>query len=376
MTTTWNPQTTEFRRPNLLATIEAVAAESDRLGPATEASQLRETKAITQLTVYHEKWKDDTWQPISVEEEYLLPVVNPDTRRYSRIWQQAGKFDGVVENGSGPCLLEHKTASGDIDDFNSTYWKQLTVDSQVSQYMLASWQMGLKLQGTVYDVIRKPTIRPSKITQANRKLITSLPNSYCGHHVPPEVVQAVVNGQTVECATLYGIRLLAKMREEPDKYLQRRFVPRLDRDLFEYAQELWHVCKEVQSTRLNAKRQAEPESAHFKNSGACMMWGRACEYLDICSGCDTPDSDKWEKVDNVHSELDMKESSSRDVVTHSRLKCYHACRRKHYYRYELGIRRVDEDIESLQYGRLIHVGLEAWWGSMLPEKGETDGSGD
>jgi hypothetical protein len=45
------------------------------------------------------------------------------------------------------------------------------------------------------------------------------------------------------------------------------------------------------------------------------------------------------------------------VLTHSRTTCYQTCRRKHFYRYELGI-RPDTDAKPLRIGSAVHNGLD------------------
>lgn len=48
------------------------------------------------------------------------------------------------------------------------------------------------------------------------------------------------------------------------------------------------------------------------------------------------------------------------LLTNSRAGAFRACSRLHHYRYELGMRPVEE-AESLRFGTLIHKALEAWW---------------
>lgn len=335
----------------------------DECGDMSEdiVSQIRYEQARAQLIAYHERWKDEAYEPFCVEHEYYLPVVNPSTGRFSRIWRQAGKYDGGVIDGSRRFLLEHKTTSMPIDQ-DADFWRTWAINSQASKYMLSAWQEGNKLDGTLLDVIKKATIKPKKLAEVIRRQIASL-QEYCGQKVQDDIVQNVIAGQMEECPRLYGMRFLADMRANPDKYFARRIVPRLDSELLEFAEELWQTCKEINNTRTT--------NAHYRNSGACMTYGRACDYLGICSGYDTPESDKWSKTRDVHGELATL-NDGLNVITNSRLRCYHTCRRKHYYRYELGLRRVDEKSEALIYGHLLHVGLEYWWKSLMPQ-GEDNG---
>ncbi len=63
------------------------------------------------------------------------------------------------------------------------------------------------------------------------------------------------------------------------------------------------------------------------------------------------------------------------MLTFSRLASYQACRRKHFYEYELGIERVDEDEkESLFFGNVWHAAQEAWFKYQLNNSGESNGN--
>lgn len=290
---------------------------------------------------YDARWSDAQWTMLhddqgrpAIEEEYHLPIVNPDSGKPSRTFTHAGKLDGRVGFRGKRFLMEHKTSSEDIADPNAPYWRRLEIDAQVSGYMLAQWQEGDKLDGTLYDVIRKPGIRPKQVTRGGRL------------ETPAEFEQ----------------RLAEDVAERPEWYYQRRTIYRMDAQILEYARELWETADEVRLARLHNR--------HYRNSGACMQWGRPCEYLGICSGHDTPDSDRWAKRAGVHAELPVLSGASdgRGVLTNSRVGCFKTCRRKHYYRYELGIERAErEEVESLYFGTLIHHALAAWWQCQVPQ---------
>lgn len=47
----------------------------------------------------------------------------------------------------------------------------------------------------------------------------------------------------------------------------------------------------------------------------------------------------------------------KQLITHSRASCFKACRRQHWYSYELGMRRVD-DAKALRMGQAFHAGVE------------------
>lgn len=46
-----------------------------------------------------------------------------------------------------------------------------------------------------------------------------------------------------------------------------------------------------------------------------------------------------------------------NLLTHSRMSCFKQCPRKHYYRYEIGLRKSD-DAKPLRMGSAVHLGLD------------------
>lgn len=346
--------------------LEAAIHAVDRAttGIAMPAQAIAAAKVKGLMVGYDARWSDAEWELDGEPERVVrLPIVNPETGRTSRTFTQAGKFDGVVSGYGKRVLLEHKSTSDDVTDPNAVYWRRLAIDSQVSKYVLQAWQSGEHLDGTLYDVVRKPTIRPKQLTKDALAEIT-MRGQYCGMAVPAPAIDAVAAGLREESPELYCLRLARETMADPERYYQRRMIPRLDDEVLEYATELWTIADEIRLARLSGR--------HFRNSAACLEYGRPCEYLGLCSGHDEPTSDNWRRAEEVHEELPpVGIEGGRDVITHSRTRCFQTCRRKHHLRYNLGLRRVHEDEpEALYLGTLLHVALAAWWSH---PKGEAHG---
>lgn len=306
-------------------------------------------------------------------------------------------------------MITHNSSSEDIADPDAVYWRRLEIDSQVSHYVMANWMMERKVTGTLYDVVKKPGISPRRLTEAERKGIVET-GEYFGFKVSDaelarvkdasekleqfkqikkemnaankkaekagepvqEIPQYVLDGAEAtvqESLELYECRLARDCIENGSKYYQRKEITRLDQDIAEYAGELWDVAQSMLHARNN--------QANYRNSGACMTYGSPCEYLGVCSGFDSIDSPNWERSESVHSELPIiADNGGRDLLTNSRLKCFQTCRRKHFYRYELGVRRVGgEDKEALVFGSLLHTGLENFWNCFRKDNSNASSNG-
>jgi len=328
--------------------------------------------AVNKFTTGAEDWRiaatvkgllcgyDQQWgsvQPsitlIETEGMYIAPLTNVETQKDSRTWRIGGKIDKLAKD-NGMVLYDHKTTSMEIEDANSPYWRQLVVESQASHYELLLIMNGIRLDRIVWDVVRKPGIKPKKLAAADRKAVTSL-GMYCGYKVSPETQTEMITEER-ENEELYMLRVARECIDEPGRYFARRSVPRTREELHEYAVELWEIGQEMLGTRNTGR--------HFRNSGACMSFNTPCSFLGICSGHDTIDSDKWARVKNVHRELEQLEGDGKDLLTNSRIRTYQTCRRKHHLKYEIGIERIDEEErESLFFGQVFHVAMDAYWKS-------------
>jgi hypothetical protein len=212
----------------LAATVMAI----DEYEAAGECDPLAAWKVRALVTGYHNYWKSAPMRVVAGEQVFSLPIINPETGRASRTFTQGGRFDLIVEFDQKTWMVEHKTCSEEIADPQAPYWRRLAIDSQVSMYALANWQGGRKLDGTIYDVIRKPTIRPKQITKADQKVIVER-FQYCGCSVSSEDTLAAEANQWQETPKLYGLRLLRDTLDDPTKYFQRRPIPRLDGEILE-----------------------------------------------------------------------------------------------------------------------------------------------
>lgn len=372
---------------NALDAMDASAAN----GNESQLVILAKCRAL--LRGYHERWVDAGYKALAVETTVTAGLRNPTTGASSRTFTLAGKLDVIAESPTGErIIIDHKTTTADIAP-GSVYWSQLAVESQPSHYMLLEWQNGRKVDAALWDAVRKPTIGVASVpvldadglkivldangqrvlnasTKAKKSCETCKGDGLtdAGKDCPctlgkPRQTADTAAGYVLQTRPMTPAEVETRIYEDiqtrPDWYFQRQPVPRLDAEIMEHAEEVWGHAQDLIAAR---RAQRWP-----RNSGACLLYGSACKFLPLCSGHDTPESDRWVRKENVHAELPTS-GDGRDTLTNSRLKCFQTCRRKHFYQYELGIERYDEEErEALYFGSLLHVGLEHWFRHLIKE---------
>lgn len=215
---------------------------------------------------YYWHYDNETFENITSEIAFELPLRNPKGGRPSRTFNVAGVIDRIVRLPEGRlAVLETKTTSDDIGS-DSEYWLRLRLDQQISLYVLAARELGYDVETVIYDVIRKPSIRPKQVTVDGRREINAN-KTYCKEAIDPEKLSL---GR--ETPAMFGARLLSDIAERPEFYFQRKEIPRLEADLDEFRSELWQQAKVI----LESRR----ENRWYRNSAACL--NPPCAYRDIC----------------------------------------------------------------------------------------------
>lgn len=340
---------------NALAAIDAATANTDDAGQLLVRAKVRGL-----MRGYDARWKDAGYVPVAVETYVEADLPNVDTDRKSRTWKIGGVIDVLCNYNGRRVLIDAKTTSNSIEDPNAPYWRQLVVESQPTHYMLLEWLHGRKVDTAIWDVVKKPGIRPKKLTKAERGLAVAN-RKYFGDELLMHELDRLQTEDN-ESLSMYESRLAHECTiEKPSYYFQRRGVPRLDNEIVDYARQLWEIGLDMLATRNNGR--------HYRNSGACIRFNSPCQFLGICSGHDSTDSDKWTRKEFVHNELPRTgDGDGHDILTNSRIRSYQTCKRLHELQYEQGIERLDDDErEALYMGSLWHLGLAAWWKSFMGE---------
>lgn len=282
--------------------------------------------------------------------------------------------------------IEHKTTSADIGPA-SAYWKRLIIDGQISVYKTGTRSLGYEPVGTLYDVVKKPMLRPLRATPAEERKYTQPKTRQCpvckkgkdgpGPHTVvlsketegPNVVQGTCKDGII--VTDPGGKLYANLREHdetpgefakrlrddiaaaPEKYFQRGLVVRLEQEELDAAKDAWELAREIRDSQLENRWPRNPE--------ACETYGSFCPYWDVCTGATTIDDPlRFRDAASSHEELVVDEKRRLPVLSASSMRTYRACPRKYFYAYEKR-RRAIADADALRFGTLVHRGLEVWW---------------
>ena len=251
-------------------------------------------------------WNDDPVETLATEIAFRLPLHHPktgmplDTEQVIRL----GKIDRIILRGQKIMPNEYKTTGSDLSP-TSFYWNRLKMDTQVSMYDLALHDgiegdtFGVKLPdlpmgGCLYDVTRKPTIKPKKLTQGDsKKFITN--GEYCGetfdvHTISPkvdppdevkvdnwdaEITPGKKEGSFAirETPGMYRARLVQDIQERPEHYYARKEIPRTQKERVQFRQELYNIYRLM--------KYAVENKAFYRNEDHCDQYG-GCDYCPIC----------------------------------------------------------------------------------------------
>lgn len=215
-----------------------------------------------------------------------------------------GRIDAIAEIDGRRGIVERKTTAEDIND-GAPYWDRLRMDTQLSTYDVSYRLLcGEPPAFILYDVVRKPTIRPKGILKKDaerfrRALATKGAASYFGElFSAPEIDAALAHD--LETSRMYGARLTSDIGDRPDFYFARRMVPRTDLDLE-------HATRDTVAT-MQYVRWLESRGEPFpRNPNACNVFG-LCDFFGLCSNNEYPGAgrvpDGFKRREHLHPELD------------------------------------------------------------------------
>ena len=239
---------------------------------------------------YDARWGDDAVMVERVEVQFETALVNPESGRQSQTWALGGKIDAIASMDGRPWVVEHKTTSEDISP-GSTYWQKLRMDTQVSTYFLGAASLGFDVEGCLYDVIKKPGMKPHAATPVDSRKYKASGELYAAQRDRDETPE----------------EFRARLREYVGAHLfelfQRGQVMRMQAELDDAAFDIWQTARAI--------RDAELAQRWPRNPDACFQWSRACEYFDVCTGAARlDDTSRFRKAETPNEELANDASTS------------------------------------------------------------------
>lgn len=258
------------------------APQLDKAGKEIAQDPFALVMAEELMLAYTARWGSVTYRVLAVEAQFEMPLVNPTTGAPSRTFARGGKIDAVVEDAEQH-IVEHKTTTSDIE-LGSNYWKKVrALDSQVSTYLEGARSLGFKPKDCIYDVVRKPALRPLKATPVESRKYTAKGFLYANQREADETPDE------------YRLRLREDIAERVDRYFARGEIVRLEAEEEEHAHDVW------QMTRL--LREAETSGFAPRNPDACSQFS-GCPYLAVCQGeASIDDNSIFYTANTAHEEL-------------------------------------------------------------------------
>jgi hypothetical protein len=290
----------------------AIAHMRNHATPETDEFEL--ARAEVMLEGYDARWADEQYEVFGVELEFRAPLINPETGAKSRTFERGGKVDVLVAHAGRKFIVEHKSSGEDIAP-GSSFWSRLRMGGQSAGYIRGAEALGHEVDGLIYDVARKPDLRPLRATPLDQRRYTKEKTKECKScftGLKPDSSACEVCGgkgkiitepsrlyasdrEADETVDEYRDRVRAAIAEAPEKYFQRGLVVRLEAQMAEADSEQWQLG---QMLREHHRLQLAP-----RNTDACQRYGNTCSYFAVCAGEASADSHHYRRLDWVHPEL-------------------------------------------------------------------------
>jgi hypothetical protein len=236
---------------------------------------------LRMVCAYQWRWQGDSLAYVAVELPFEIPLVNPETGKPSKWCKLGGKIDAIVRLEDDRLAVKESKLLGDDIGTDSELWRRMRLDHQITLYIHAARELGYPVETVLYDVARKPTIKPTDVPVLD-ELGAKIVLSEAGVRIKTERGQWRQTGDKEKGWTLqarrmtpeeWGDKLSADIGERPDYYFSRVEVARLDQDVDEYRRELWDIQQLI--------RDAQNNNRHYRtvDKQTCPF----CPYFDICA---------------------------------------------------------------------------------------------
>jgi len=229
--------------------------------------------------------ENEDFEVVALEQEFRAEIHNPVTGAKSRSFILGGKVDGIVRCADGLWLFEHKTASETAVTRN--YIDRLALDFQVQIYTaVISRLLKEPVQGVIYNVICKPSIRPLEVN--SRRKVAETEQEYLQRCV--EWFERVDGNDDDHTTRLLRVPLYVDAGQHA--ILQ---------------EELWELTQQLLFARQR--------DHWYQNTTQCFLYNQPCPYFAICTSKDNPLVVENQYVSKApHSELTGETSGSASAL--------------------------------------------------------------
>lgn len=242
---------------------------------ATPEGQVEYHRTRAMVRAYFARWANsrDDWQTVAVEREFSLELA-PGV-------MFAGKIDLEARSGDVLFVWDHKSTSEEIGNVGTDFWQRLAIDKQITAYSEATLRQSGEMPRILWDVIGKPAGKPrGKAKIAKRKSET-------------DEEYAARKADNLETLGEFEDRLTQEMVSNPDEFLVRREVHRTKEQHADILAEVIETCRRIQAH----------EGLWIRNDKGCRQYNSTCQYLPVCAGVETLDSERFEKLTTANPEL-------------------------------------------------------------------------
>jgi hypothetical protein len=241
---------------------------------------------------YYFRWMKtmEKMRVVAVEREFCCEMRNPETLCPSKTWGLGGKVDAICEIDDEYFVVEHKSTTSDISP-QSDYWLRLKMDGQVSTYYRGAESLpdNWAITGCLYDVAKKPMLRPYEATPEDKRKFTKDGKLYKTQREKDEEPEE------------FRKRIQDKILEDPNAWFQRGTVIRLDEEMREFEFDTWTTARAIRDCQLAQRRLGF--HAWSRNPDACVRFNKFCPYWYVCNNEAEIDDDTQFIITQQHREL-------------------------------------------------------------------------
>jgi hypothetical protein len=250
------------------------------------------------LITYAVVWSFIECEVLGVELQFRHSLLNPQDLKASEIFERSGKIDLILRIGTDVVVVEHKTSSEDVGP-GSDYRTRLTLDEQVSFYYAGAKALGFKPDYVIYDILKKFTEKPRLATPVDKR-------EYVTDKKTKQTRLRANQRLTDETPQEYGKRLADAATPDPEQYIHRVKIVRMQKERIKFALNVW------QQSRLMETSLAQ--GLWPKNSDACFK--NRCSLIPHCyQGARLEDDKLFTKLDMLHPELEPEEEEEVDAAS-------------------------------------------------------------